>query len=138
MADRLAAAGDASAAGGHRSARARPISAPRPTTRSPISPLFGKPVDPRLVEAFDKETAVFHKAAAFIDPAVEVLEIPYEDTTLPAYFVKVDDSGRPRPTLVRTNGYDSNIQEMFFAHAPPRSGAATTACSSTARARAAC
>jgi pimeloyl-ACP methyl ester carboxylesterase len=32
--------------------------------------------------------------------------------------VQVDDSGAPRPTIVHTNGYDSTIQEMYFAHAP--------------------
>ena len=37
--------------------------------------------------------------------------------TLPAYFLKVDDSGNARPTIIYTNGYDSNIQEMYFAHA---------------------
>lgn len=118
LADRLAAAGDESAAKGHRtSAREAWI---RAATYYQVSymPLFGRPVDPRLVAAFDKETAVFRKAAALFDPAVEVLEIPYEGTTLPGYFAKVDTSGRPRPTLVCTNGYDSNIQEMFFAHAP--------------------
>lgn len=118
MADRLDADGDASAAGGHKvSAREAYI---RAATYYQVAyfPLFGRPVDPRLVAAFDKETASFHKAAALMDPAVEVLEIPYQDITLPAYFAKVDDSGRPRPTLACTDGYDSNIQEMFFAHAP--------------------
>jgi pimeloyl-ACP methyl ester carboxylesterase len=118
MADRLAAAGDASAAGNHNvSARGAWLKASA-YYQAAYFPLFGRPVDPRLVAAFDKEMAVFHKAAALSDPPIEVLEIPYEDTTLPAYFVKVDDSGQPRPTLICTNGYDSNIQEMFFAHAP--------------------
>jgi pimeloyl-ACP methyl ester carboxylesterase len=118
MADRLVVTGDESAARGHAvSAREAYV---RAATYYQVSymPLFGKPVDPRLVEAFDKEVAAFHKAAALLDPPVEVLEIPFEGTTLPAYFVKVDDSGRPRPTLICTNGYDSNIQEMYFAHAP--------------------
>ena len=117
MAGHLAAAGDASAARGHAvSAREAYL---RAATYYQVSylPLFGRPVDPRLVAAFDAETAAFHKAAALFDPAIEVLEIPFEGTTLPAYFVKVDNSGRPRPTLVCTNGYDSNIQEMYFAHA---------------------
>ncbi|MBA3324639.1 MAG: alpha/beta hydrolase [Rhodobacteraceae bacterium] len=117
VADRLAAVGDGSAAKG-RAVSAREAYV-RAATYYQIAylPLYGKPVDPRLVAAFDKEVAVFHKAAALFDPAVEVLEIPFEGTTLPAYFVKVDDSGQPRPTLVCTNGYDSNIQEMYFAHA---------------------
>jgi hypothetical protein len=78
---------------------------------------YGAPVDSRLVEAFDKETAAFRRAAALFDPPVEPVEIPYEGTTLPGYFYRVDDSSERRPTLIATNGYDSTIQEMHFAHA---------------------
>lgn len=118
MADRLAATGDDCAARGHRvSARQCWL---RAATYYQIGymPIFGKPVDPRLTAAFDKETDIFHKALAVFDTPVEVLEIPFEGTTLPAYLATVDGSGKPRPTLVCTNGYDSNLQEMFFAHAP--------------------
>ncbi len=80
-------------------------------------PLYGYPVDPRLVEAFEAETAAFLKGAALSDFPIEPVEIPFEGTTLPGYLVQVDDSGAPRPTIVHTNGYDSDIQEMFFAHA---------------------
>lgn len=85
-------------------------------------PLYGSPVDPRLVEAFDKETDAFQKAAALMTPPVEPVEIPYEGTTLPGYFCRVDDSGKPRPTLIVTNGYDSTINELYldFAAVLPR------------------
>jgi hypothetical protein len=66
--------------------------------------LYGAPVDPRLVEAFDNETGAFLKAAALFDPPVEPVEIPYE--------------GTPRPTNVQTNGYGSNIQESYYVPAP--------------------
>jgi pimeloyl-ACP methyl ester carboxylesterase len=80
-------------------------------------PLYGYPVDPRLVEAFEAETDAFLKGAALSDFPIEPVEIPFEGRTLPGYLVLVDDSGVPRPTIVHTNGYDSDIQEMFFAHA---------------------
>ena len=80
-------------------------------------PLYGSPVDPRLVAAFEAETAAFLKGAALSDFPIEPVEIPFEGKTLPGYLVLVDDSGAPRPTIVHTNGYDSDIQEMFFAHA---------------------
>src|SRR5919107_550809 len=86
--------------------------------RTSYLPLYGKPVDPRLVEAFERETDSFQKAAPLLSPPVEKLEIPFEGGSLPAYFVKVDNSRRPRPTILQTNGYDSTIQEMYFAHAP--------------------
>jgi pimeloyl-ACP methyl ester carboxylesterase len=117
-AERLAATGDACAAKGHLvSAREAYL---RAVTYFQVSyfPLFGRPIDPRLTATSEREAAVFRAAAALLAPPVEVVEIPFEGTTLPAYFVKVDGSGRPRPTLLHTNGYDSNIQEMYFAHAP--------------------
>jgi pimeloyl-ACP methyl ester carboxylesterase len=46
------------------------------------------------------------------------LEIPFEGGSLPALVVKPDGSDRRRPTLVQTNGYDSNVHEMFFSHGP--------------------
>ena len=117
-ADRVAGIGDQSAAAGHAvSAREAYI---RASTyyRTAYFPLCGKPVDPRLVEAFERETEAFHKAAPLFSPPIEVFEIPFEGDSLPAYLVKVDDSGTPRPTIIQTNGYDSNIQEMYLSHAP--------------------
>jgi pimeloyl-ACP methyl ester carboxylesterase len=117
-ADRVAGIGDQSAAAGHAvSAREAYV---RASTyyRTAYFPLFGKPVDPRLAEAFERETGAFHKAAPLFSPSIEVLEIPFEGNSLPAYFVRPDGSGAPRPTIVQVNGYDSNIQEMYFSHAP--------------------
>src|SRR5829696_1604269 len=82
--------------------------------RAAYLPLYGSPVDPRLVEAFDKETDTFQKAAALMTPPVEPVEIPYEGISLPGYFCQADDSGRPRPTLIVTNGYDSTINELYL------------------------
>ena len=83
-ADRVAGIGDESAAAGHAvSAREAYI---RASTyhHAAYFPLFGKPVDPRLVEAFERETQSFRKAAALFSPPIEVLEIPFEDSSLPA------------------------------------------------------
>ena len=79
--------------------------------------LYGAPVNPRLVTAFDRETDAFLKAAPLFTPEVEPVEIPFEGTTLPGYFCRVDDADEPRPTVIGTNGYDSTIQEGYFAHA---------------------
>src|SRR5829696_5783831 len=117
-ADRMAGIGDESATAGHAvSAREAYLRASN-YYRTSYLPLYGKPVDPRLVEAFERETDSFQKAARLFSPPIEVLEIPFEGGSLPAYFVKVDNSRKPRPTILQTNGYDSTIQEMYFAHAP--------------------
>jgi pimeloyl-ACP methyl ester carboxylesterase len=117
-ADRIAAIGDEAAAAGHRASAREAYYRACNYYRSAYFPLYGAPTNPRLVEAFDKETNTFLKGAALSDIPIEAVEIPFEEIALPGYFVTVDDSGEPRPTIVHTNGYDSTIQEMYFAHAP--------------------
>ncbi|WP_067817036.1 alpha/beta hydrolase family protein [Nocardia inohanensis] len=59
--------------------------------------------------------ATFATAAELMDSPVEAVAIPYEDTTLPGYLFLVDDSGTPRPTVVFTSGFDSVLEEAYFA-----------------------
>ena len=117
-ADRIAAIGDACAAAGYDISAQEAYFRACNYYRSSYFPLYGAPVDPRLVAAFDRETEVFLKGAALSPFPIEAVEIPFEAMTLPGYLVQVDDSREPRPTIVQTNGYDSTIQEMFFAHVP--------------------
>src|SRR3712207_5842588 len=121
-AERLAGYADEGARAGHTISASDAYLRASSYYRAAYLPLYGSPVDPRLVEAFDKETAAFHKAAALMRPPVEPVEIPFEGTTLPGYFCQVDDSGRPRPTLIGTNGYDATINELYldFAAVLPR------------------
>jgi alpha-beta hydrolase superfamily lysophospholipase len=116
-ADRIAATAQVSEDGGHAvSARGAYLRASN-YYRTAYPFLYGAPTDERLVEAFEKETDAFRSAAALFDPPIEPVGIPYEGTTLPGYFYRVGDVDRPRPTVIATNGYDSTIQEMHFAHA---------------------
>jgi pimeloyl-ACP methyl ester carboxylesterase len=81
-------------------------------------PLFGRPVDPRLVAAFHKQMDAFDKGLALRDPPVEPLRIPFEHTSLPAYFIPaLGNATAVRPLLICTNGYDAAITDMFFASA---------------------
>ncbi|HEX5850742.1 MAG TPA: alpha/beta fold hydrolase [Rubrobacter sp.] len=117
--DRLGGYGDASAHADHAISASGSYLRAASYYRAAYAPLFGSPVDARLVEAFDKEAAAFQKAAALMPSPVEPVEIPFEGTTLPGYFCRVDDSDRPRPTLICTNGYDSTIYEMYLDFAAP-------------------
>jgi dienelactone hydrolase len=81
-------------------------------------PLFGAPIDPRLVDAFERETDAFHRAARLNDFPIEALEVPFESRSLPAYLLAPAADGAKRPTILHVNGYDGNIQEMYFAHGP--------------------
>jgi hypothetical protein len=41
------------------------------------------------------------------------VSVPYEGTMLPGWLLRPDDSGRPRPTLVMTNGSDGPISSLW-------------------------
>jgi hypothetical protein len=57
-------------------------------------PLYGTPVDPRLTAAFREQIGAFDKAMALRDPPVERLEVPYEQTTMPAYMIRAVGYGQ--------------------------------------------
>jgi pimeloyl-ACP methyl ester carboxylesterase len=82
-------------------------------------PIFGVPVDPRLLTAFGKQSEVFAKAAALADPPGEALDIPFGGTTLPGYFFPADANARPGPLLIATNGYDATLFEMYLGQGLP-------------------
>jgi pimeloyl-ACP methyl ester carboxylesterase len=117
-ADRLAADAKKSEARGHVvSAREAYF---RAATYYHVSyfPLYGFPIDPRLTRAFEAEVSAFRSAAALARPAIEPVEIPFEAGSLPGYFLHGEGDDGPKPTIVHVDGYDSNIQEMYFAHGP--------------------
>jgi pimeloyl-ACP methyl ester carboxylesterase len=75
-----------------------------------------KPADDPDVQALSRlSRQTFVDAARLMDRPVEQISIPYEDTALPGYLFLVDRTGRPRPTLIYTNGYDSTAEESWFA-----------------------
>ncbi|MFI8266280.1 alpha/beta hydrolase family protein [Streptomyces sp. NPDC085665] len=76
--------------------------------------LHGHVCDPRHDHAYDRSVECFRAAAALFTPVIEPVEIPYEDTTLPGYFYRVDDSGTPRPTVIMHNGFDGTAEELHF------------------------
>lgn len=45
----------------------------------------------------------------------ESITIPYEGTTLPGYFVSLDNTKKPRRTIIFNGGYDSTMSEGWFA-----------------------
>ncbi|WP_338460772.1 hypothetical protein [Synechococcus elongatus] len=51
--------------------------------------LYGAPPCSDLLQAFERESATFRKFALRADPPLEPVEIPYEGTTLPGYFVRL-------------------------------------------------
>ncbi|MFL6462047.1 MAG: alpha/beta hydrolase family protein, partial [Nitrososphaeraceae archaeon] len=95
--------------------------------------LLMDPEDPRIQTTCRNSKECFRKAAELFSPpiVVEPVEIPYEQTTLPGYFYKIDDhyddddskdSKHPkprRPTLIAHGGFDSTLEELYTSAAAP-------------------
>lgn len=57
----------------------------------------------------------FITGAGLLATPFRVVEIPYEDTPIPAYFLQPDDSHpAPRKTLIVNTGFDGSGEELFF------------------------
>lgn len=84
-----------------------------------IRPLYGTPVDGRFISGFDRQQAAFQRAVALLPRPGEALDVQFDGRRLPAYLVPAADStrGEPRPLLIATNGYDSNVADMYLAMA---------------------
>jgi hypothetical protein len=79
-------------------------------------PLFGKPVDARLMAGERRQVQAFELGLALGDGGVARLHIPFEGTLPPAYLVPARGRTQERrPLIVFTNGYDGTITDLYFA-----------------------
>ncbi|MBR7835596.1 prolyl oligopeptidase family serine peptidase [Actinospica durhamensis] len=53
-----------------------------------------------------------------LDPATSRVAVPYEGTTLPAYFTDASPGGAPTPVLILWNGLDSTKEHMYTSGFP--------------------
>lgn len=111
-ASRRIAEGDAAAASGHAATARDCYLRAAALLGVAYHPLYGTPVDPRLVDTFRLQMDIFDKALALGGPPAEKVVVPYEDTTLPAYFLRApgheDDV---RPVILVGGGWDSTVVE---------------------------
>ncbi len=70
--------------------------------------------DPRGVIAWQNGRDTFLKAAGLSDGLIEPVCIPYEQTTLPGYFLSPDNSGKQRPLLLIQTGLDATAEDLYF------------------------
>jgi pimeloyl-ACP methyl ester carboxylesterase len=81
--------------------------------------------DPEVAELSHRSHDTFLTAIRLFDFTTVEIAIPYQDTTLPGYLYLVDDSGAARgersdggtarPTVIYNSGYDSTLEESYFA-----------------------
>jgi pimeloyl-ACP methyl ester carboxylesterase len=74
--------------------------------------LHGNPEDARIYSAYEKSIKAYKGCCAFYDPPILPVEIPYESTTLPGYFHRVDDSNTKRPLFIMHSGFDGSAEEL--------------------------
>ncbi|MFB8282163.1 alpha/beta hydrolase family protein [Nocardia colli] len=71
--------------------------------------------DPVARELSRRSRETFAQAAELLGTPVREVAIPFQDTTLPGYLFLADDSGEPRPTVIFNSGFDSTLEEAWFA-----------------------
>jgi alpha-beta hydrolase superfamily lysophospholipase len=116
-ADRLAAEAEKAHAAGHLVSARDGLMRASNYYRSAEFYLHENPDDPRIDHVYTRARECFLHAAALLDPPVEPVEIPYEDTVLHGYFYPAhrrDGDTGPRPTMIMHSGFDGTCEEMHW------------------------
>lgn len=79
-----------------------------------ISLLGMLPDNPELEKRGLKCRSLMKQAGPLFDPPLEYFEIPFENTVLPGFFRKANDSGKPTKTLLMIGGGETFIEDLFF------------------------
>lgn len=75
--------------------------------------LTGEEDSARLVEVFRTHRACWERFVDCSGGRHQRVAVPYEDTTLPGWLLRPDDSGTARPTVVMTNGSDAPVSGLW-------------------------
>jgi pimeloyl-ACP methyl ester carboxylesterase len=70
--------------------------------------------DPRFRTTWQTMRSCFRRSAELFDPPIEPVEIPYEGSALPAYFVRAEATGEKRPTVIVIGGGETFCEELYF------------------------
>ncbi|WDM45222.1 alpha/beta fold hydrolase [Microbacterium luteolum] len=113
--DRLRSEADAAAARGRQSASDLYLRASA-FYASAYHPLFGDPVDPRLLEGFRRQISAFDAGLAL--RGVQPASVALGDARIPVYLIPaVGHEDEVRPLLILVNGYDATVTDSYFASA---------------------
>lgn len=114
LSDRLAdEAATAEAAGHTVTARDRYLRSAEALT-GPLYLVLGTSTPDREASVFGTLKDRWHKAGALFDPRIERVEIPYEGSTLPGYWMPAAGGGDVRrPTVIVNNGSDAQSVETW-------------------------
>ena len=76
--------------------------------------LMGTSVDDRLVRSNTMQTEAFRRGATLLASPPEVVEIGFEQTTLPGYYFRAGLDRDKAPTVILLGGYDGTAEELYF------------------------
>lgn len=116
LARRVEARGKKSLAGGHKESARDQLQ--RAAYYYRFSLLSILPDDPRLKERALKCRSLLQKAGTLFEPALEYIEIPFENTVLPGYFRQAVAGKEPAKTLIMIGGGETFAEDLFFYIAP--------------------
>lgn len=119
LAQRIAGVADESAAAGHRVSAARAALRAASYFSVAAEALESLPHSDDLLPTFRAHRTAWERFVDWSPWSAERIAIPYEGSTLPGWFFRVDDSGRPRPTLVLVNGSDGSVSDLWCAAGEP-------------------
>ncbi|MGD8166110.1 alpha/beta hydrolase family protein [Herbiconiux sp. P16] len=114
--DRMRAEADSTLAAGHRESASDLYLRASAAYASAYHPLYGAPVDPRLLEGYRRQVAAFDAGMGLREVPVEAVEIPLEGARMRSYLVPA--AGREtevRPLVILVNGYDATVTDLWFA-----------------------
>lgn len=79
------------------------------------APLFiMAPKHPDFYKSWEAMQYCFRKAAELFNPPIEAIEVPFQKHKLPGYFWKVDETNKPRPTLLVVGGVETWAEDCYF------------------------
>jgi hypothetical protein len=73
--------------------------------------LHSDPSDTRAYEAWKMSRDCFVKAAPYLPFPVEAVEVPFEGTTLPGYYIRGGSGGSRVPLIIIHSGFDGTSEE---------------------------
>jgi hypothetical protein len=115
MSRRLAARAEASLDAKHPvSARAQYLRAARYMT-PPLYFVLGTsdPSKARAADDYRALKAAWDSAAKLFDPPIEPVRIPYEQTSMPGWFLRAPGVSGARPTVILNNGNDAQMADIY-------------------------
>lgn len=80
---------------------------------------FVRPEDRCFLDMWEDMRSCFRMASALFQPPIAHIEVPFGNKSLPGYFMRVDTTHTPRPTVIMIGGGKTFAEELYFWTAAP-------------------